>query len=315
MSFHILVTARGFANTPGVHQDVLRENGCELDLRPPTHQYKAEQLREMIADYDGVVLGLDACDASVLERADKLRVISRFGVGVDAIDLAAAAAKGIAVTNTPGANLLGVSELTLGLLFSLARHLPRVAMAAKNGEWLRPMGWELSGRTLGIIGFGAIGRDVGKKAVALGMNVLAYDPFWKGEIAGVERVTLERLIAESDVISLHCTLTPETANLINAERIAAMKNGAYVINAARGELVDEDALSAALKAGKLGGAAADVFRVEPPADNPLLTLDNFIALPHLGSTTQESVKRMGMMAAQNLLAVLRGEPCAFVVNR
>lgn len=315
VSYHILVTARAFANNPGVHQDMLRENGCELDLRPPPHQYKAEELCEMISGFDGVILGLDACNAAVIERADKLKVISRTGVGFDAIDIQAAAAKGIAVTNTPGANLVGVSELTLGLLFSLARHLPHVATAAKNGEWLRPMGWELSGKTLGIIGFGAIGRDVGQKAAALGMRVLAYDPIWKREIAGVERVSLERLISESDVITLHCTLTPETANLINAERIAAMKQGAYIINAARGELIDEGALYLALKDGKLGGAAADVFRVEPPANNPLLTLDNFIALPHLGSTTRESTSRMGIMAAQNLLAVLRGEDCPFVVNR
>jgi len=315
VTYQILVTARLFASMQGAHQDMLRDNGCELDLRPPPHQYTADELRQMIAGRDGAILGLDVCDASVIAQADKLKVISRFGVGFDAIDIRAAAAKGIAVTNTPGANLLGVSELTLGLLFSLARRLPQVATAAKANEWLRPVGWELSGRTLGIIGFGAIGRDVGKKAVALGMKVLAYDPFWKQDMAGVERVSLEQLIAESDVISLHCNLTPETTNLINAQRIAAMKNGAYIINAARGELVDEAALYAALKSGKLGGAAADVFRVEPPTNNLLLTLDNFIGLPHIGSTTQESAGRMAMMAAQNLLAVLRGEDCAFIVNK
>lgn len=315
VSYHILVTARSFANTPGKHQDMLRENGCHVDLRAPSHPYKPEQLREMIGGYDGVILGLDACDAAVIERADKLKVISRYGVGVDAVDLQAAVRKKIVVTNTPGANMLGVSELTLGLLFALARQIPQVAMAAKNGAWTRPTGWELSGKTLGVIGFGAIGRDVGKKAVALGMKVLAYDPFWKGEMSGVENVSLERLIAEADVITLHCALTPDTANLINDERIGQMKDGAYVINTARGELIDEDALYNSLKVGKLGGAAVDAFRVEPPTDSPLLTLDNFIAIPHLGATTRESVERMALMASQNLLAVLRGEACAFVVNR
>lgn len=312
--FRVLVTARSFANTPGAHQDMLREGGCELDLRAPSHPYKAEQLRELISGYDGVILGLDACDASVIERADQLKVISRYGVGVDAVDLQAAAAKGIAVTNTPGANMLGVSELTLGLLFALARQIPQVAAAAKGGAWTRPTGWELSGKQLGVVGFGAIGRDVGKKAVALGMKVLAYDPFWNGEMDGVENVSLERVIAESDVITLHCSLTPETANLINTERIATMKNGAYIINTARGELVDEDALYNGLKSGKLAGAAIDAFRVEPPTGSPLLTLDNFIAIPHLGATTRESVQRMAMMASQNLLAVLRGENCRYVVK-
>lgn len=313
--FRVLVTARSFANTPGAHQDMLREGGCELDLRAPSHPYKAEQLRELIGGYDGVILGLDACDASVIERADQLKVISRYGVGVDAVDLQAAAAKGIAVTNTPGANMLGVSELTLGLLFALARQIPQVAAAAKGGAWTRPTGWELSGKQLGVVGFGAIGRDVGKKAVALGMKVLAYDPFWTGEMDGVENVSLERVIAESDVITLHCSLTPETANLINTERIATMKDGAYIINTARGELVDEDALYNGLKSGKLAGAAIDAFRVEPPTGSPLLTLDNFIAIPHLGATTRESVQRMAMMASENLLAVLRGENCRYVVNR
>ncbi len=314
MTFRILVTARSFANTPGVHLDMLRESGCELDLRPPSHPYPADQLREIIAGCDGVILGLDACDASVIEQADKLRVISRYGVGVDAVDLQAATRKGIVVTNTPGANMLGVSELALGLLFALARQIPQVAATAKAGAWSRPPGWELNGKTLGVVGFGAIGRDVGKKAVALGMNVLAYDPFWQGEIAGVENVTLERVISESDVVTLHCSLTPDTTNLINTERIARMKDGAYIINTARGELVDENALYNGLKTGKLGGAAVDAFRVEPPIGNPLLTLDNFIAIPHLGATTRESVERMAVMASQNLLDVLRGNKCTFVVN-
>ena len=314
VDYRVLVTARSYANTPGKHQELLRENGCELDLRAPAHPYKAEQLRDIIAGYDGVILGLDACDASVIEQADKLKVISRYGVGVDAVDLQAAAAKGIVVTNTPGANMLSVSELTLGLLFALARQIPHVAASAKGGGWTRPTGWELTSKTLGVVGFGAIGRDVGKKALALGMKVLTYDPFWKGEMVGVENVPLERLITEADVITLHCSLTPETSTLINAERIATMKDGAYIINTARGELIDEDALYHNLKSGKLGGAAVDAFRVEPPIGNPLLTLDNFIAIPHLGATTREAVERMAMMASQNLLAVLRGEECEFVVN-
>lgn len=314
MSYRVLVTARSFANTPGAHQDMLRENGCELELRAPSHPYSADQLRELMGGIDGVILGLDACDASVIAAADRLKVISRYGVGVDAVDLQAAAARGIAVTNTPGANMLGVAELTLGLLFALARQIPQVASAAKQEEWKRPTGWELSGKTLGVVGFGAIGRDVGRKAVALGMKVLAYDPFWQGQMEGVELVGLEAVIQRSDIITLHAALTPETTNLINAARIAQMKDGAFIINTARGELVDEAALYDGLKSGKLGGAAADAFLHEPPAGSPLLTLENFIATPHIGATTKESVRRMALMASENLLKVLKGEACSCIVN-
>ncbi len=314
MNAHILVTARSFANAPGHHHELLREAGCIVDLKPPAHPYSAEQLRQLIPGYDGVILGLDACDASVIAAADRLKVISRYGVGVDAVDGQAAAAKGIALTNTPGANSLGVAELALGLMFALARQIPQVAASAKAGEWKRPTGWELSGKTLGVIGFGAIGRDVGQKAAALGMKVLAYDPFWKGELPGISRADLATILRESHIITLHTALTPETTDLINSSTITQMRDGACLINTARGELIDEDALYAALKSGKLGGAAIDAFRHEPPTGSPLLTLDTLIPIPHLGATTRESVERMCLMSVQNLLAVLRGEPCDHIVN-
>jgi phosphoglycerate dehydrogenase-like enzyme len=311
--YRILVTARSFANTPGTHHAYLHDNGCEVDLRAPAHPYTTDQLREMVVGFDGIIAGLDTYDASVMERADRLRVISRYGVSVDAVDLEAAGRKGVAVTSTPGANLLAVSELTVGLMFALARQIPQVA-AARAGDWIRPMGWELSGKTLGVIGFGAIGRDVARKSVALGLRVLAYDPFSKEDVPGVNHADLETSIRQADILSLHSALTPATANLINAERIAWMKDGAYLINTARGDLVDEDALLAALKSGKIGGAACDVFRIEPPVGSPLLALENFIAIPHLGATTRESVERMAIMAARNLVAVLKSEPCDYIVN-
>jgi D-3-phosphoglycerate dehydrogenase len=314
MPFRILVTARSFANTSGPYHDYLRNNDCEVDLRAPSHPMTSSQLAPMLLGYDGVILGLDQCDAAAIAAADRLKVISRYGVGVDAVDLAAAAARGIAVTNTPGANMLGVSELTLGLIFALARQIPQVSAAAKAGEWKRPMGWELSGKTLGVVGFGAIGRDVATKALALGMTVIAYDPFWSQSVFDVEQVTLAALFARADVVTLHSALTPETTNLINETTIQSMKDGAYLINTARGELVDEEALYAALQTGKLGGAAMDAFHVEPPVGSPLLTLDTFLAIPHLGATTRESTQRVAMLAAQNLVQVLRGEACPYVVN-
>ncbi len=314
MSFRVLVTARSFANTDGPHQDFLRQNDCAYDLKAPSHPYSSEQLRDLIPGYDGVILGLDSCDASVIERADVLRVISRYGAGFDAVDLEAAARKGIAVTNTPGANQNGVAELTIGLLFALARNLPAVASAAREGTWKREAGWELCDKVLGVVGLGAIGRSVADKALALGMKVLAYDPFYNEELVGGARVELDTLFADSDVITLHCALTPETTNLINGITLSRMKRGVYLINTARGDLVDETALLAALENGQVAGAAADVFRHDPPKDSPLLKCDNFIATPHIGATTRESVQRMASGAARNLVAILRGEPCEYIVN-
>jgi D-3-phosphoglycerate dehydrogenase len=314
MSYRILVTARSFCNTPGAHHDFLREHGCAADLRAGANPLTADQLRDLIPGYDGAILGLDHCDASVIECADRLKVISRYGVGVDEVDLEAASRRGILVTNTPGANQTAVAELTIGLLFALARDIPGVASASRTGQWKRSAGWELTGKTLGIIGFGAIGRDVARRAHALGMRVLAYDPVWRGEAEGAQPADLTTVLREADVISLHCALTPETQDLINAQTLSQMKPGAHLINTARGGLVDEVALYDALQSGRLGGAAADTFKQEPPTGSPLLTLDNFIATPHIGATTRESVLRMSMMSAQNLVAALRGEPCDYIVN-
>jgi D-3-phosphoglycerate dehydrogenase len=314
MRFRILATPRSFCKSTGPHHDYLRENGCDVDLRAQEHPLTAEQLRELIPGYHGAILGLDQCDASVFERADRLRVISRYGAGVDQVDIQAASRLGIVVTNAPGANSLGVIELCIGLMFSLARSIPQVANAARNGVWQRAPGIELSGKTLGVIGFGTIGRGVANRAQALGMRVLAHDPYWQGDTMGAQLTDLATLLRESDFVSLHCALTPETERLINPERIAGMRDSAYLINTARGGLVDESALADALRNGKLAGAAADVFHDDPPAGSPLIALENFIATPHIGATTREAVQRTSMMAAQNLVAVLRGEPCPNIVN-
>lgn len=312
--FRVIVTARSFANTPGAHHDFLREQDCAVDLKAGAHPLTADELRAVIPGYDGAILGLDQCDASVIAAADKLRVISRYGVGVDTVDLKAATARGIAVTNTPGANQNGVAELTIALLFALARSIPQVTTAARQNVWKRDAGWEVSGKTLGLIGFGGIGRDVAVKALGVGMRVVAYDKYWKHDVGGVTRVELDDLLATADVISLHCALTPETRHMINAATLSQMKRGVSLINTARGELVDETALLDALKSGQVRSAAADVLQADPPTGHPLLALDNFLYTPHLGATTRESVERMAMMAARNCVAILRGEPCEFVVN-
>jgi D-3-phosphoglycerate dehydrogenase len=313
-AYRVLVTARSFANTPGAHHDYLRAHDCTVDLQASANPLNASELGALIAGYDGVILGLDICDASVIARADRLRTIARYGAGVDHVDLVAATARGITVTNAPGANRIGVAELCIVLMFSLARDLPRVVTASRSGEWRRAVGWELTGKTLGLIGLGQVGREVAMRAAGLAMSVLAYDPYSNAELPNVRHVDLDTLFRESHIVSLHSAHTPDTENLINAENIARMRDGAYLINTARGALVDESALFEALTGGKLAGAAVDALRDDPPTGNRLLVLDNFMYTPHLGATTRESVERTAMTTVQNLVAVLNGEPCANIVN-
>ena len=314
MTYRVLATARSFCNTPGPHLEYLEANDCEVVKAARSHPLSSHELALMIPGFDGVILGLDSLDARVLEHADRLRVISRYGVGVSEVDIEGASERGIAVTNTPGANALGVAELTIGLMYSLARALPRTVELARRNEWVRHTGWELTGKTLGVIGLGTIGREVAKRARGVGMHVIGFDPVVR-ELEGVEIMGFEALLSQAHVVSLHAALSDATRHLMDADRINKMRDGAFLINTARGGLVDQGALEEALLTGKLAGAAADTLEDDPPEDHPLLQLENFLYTPHVGASTVESVERAGMMAAQNLVAVLRGEPCGFVVNR
>jgi D-3-phosphoglycerate dehydrogenase len=245
-------------------------------------------------------------DAALLEHAEKLRVIGRAGVGVDNVDLDAATRKGIAVMNTPGANAVAVAEQTLGLMISLARFLPRADSLMHAGKWEKKslQGTELRGKTLSIIGLGRIGAEVAKRAKAFGMTVVAHDPFISAAVAGdmgVELLSLQDALAVADYISLHLGLTPQTERMINAESIARMKKGARLVNCARGELVDEAALAEGLESGHLGGAALDVFCVEPPTkDSPLMKAPNLIMTPHIAGSTHEAQEAVGVQIAQQL---------------
>jgi D-3-phosphoglycerate dehydrogenase len=313
----ILVTARSFRKTEGPHKQILRDAGYELVESPNEQPLAAAELARWITDVDGAILGLDAVTEEALAAAGRLRVISRYGVGVDAVDVAAATRHGVVVTITPGANSAAVAELALALLLALARSIPYHDRVAKGGKWSRVQGMELAGATMGIVGLGRIGREVALRAAALGMRVLAYDPLLPAEgFAGlpVEPCGLDDLLAASDAVSLHLPLTADTRNLIDARALARMKPTAYLINTARGGLVDEQALYDALAIKKLAGAACDVFAQEPPDASGLVALDNFIAAPHIGSATAQTTLKMGLMAAENALAVLRGERPEGVVN-
>jgi len=262
-----------------------------------------ETLNAEIADADALIVrSATRVTAELLDKARKLRVVGRAGVGVDNIDLPEATKRGVLVMSTPGGNAVSVAEHTFALLLALAKQVPRLDKAIHEGRWEKSSaaGTEVRGKTLGLIGLGRIGSEVALRAEAFDMRVLGYDPFISEAAAhevSVELVPLETLLAESDFVSLHAALSPATQNLINANTLEKMKKGARLVNAARGELIDEAALADALKSGKLAGAALDVFAEEPPKNSPLIGLPNLIATPHVAGSTAEAQEEVGTQIA------------------
>jgi D-3-phosphoglycerate dehydrogenase / 2-oxoglutarate reductase len=280
-----------------------------------------EQLLEVLPNADALIIrSATTADAALLENAPKLKVIARAGVGVDNVDLSAASAKGIVVMNTPDGNTISTAEFTFGLMLSLARFIPNAYHDLKDGRWERKAftGVELRGKTLGIVGFGRIGRAVAKRALAFEMNVITYDPFIAADVAqdfGVTLVDLDTLYAQSDFITLHSVITDETRAMINAESIAKMKKGVRIINAARGALINDDDLAEAIKNGKVGGAALDVYQIEPPpGDNALIGLPGVLHTPHLAASTTDAQVNVGIDAAKLVIDALVNKHYANVCN-
>lgn len=277
------------------------------------------EVSALLPGCDGYIAGLDFIDRAALDHADQLKVIARYGTGVDRVDLAAAAEKSIVVTNTPFANSVSVAELTLGMILSLARSIPTLTEHTRAGDWPRRTGVTLERKTVGLIGLGSVGKEVAVRLRAFDCILIATDPAADAEFAAANRidlVTLEEVISSSDFISLHCPLLPATRNMVNASFLAGVKPGAFLINTARGELIDEAALCEALQSGRLRGAALDAFAQEPPEkDNPLLALPQVIATPHSGAHTDGAMNAMGWDALHDCLAVLRGEKPAYAVNQ
>ena len=277
-------------------------------------------LAETIAGYDAIVIrSATQMTEEVIARADRLKVIGRAGVGVDNVDVDAATRRGIVVANAPDSTVVSAAEQTIGLLVALARNIPQAHAALKQGTWERSRwgGIELAGKTLGVLGLGRIGQQVARRAAGLGMRVVAFDPF-VGEDrfreAGIEREpTLEAVLAAADFVTLHLPLTEETAGIIDRDAIASMRDGARLINAARGALVDEDALVEAIRSGKLAGAALDVFCSEPYS-GPLLELDEVVVTPHLAASTDEAQDRAGVIVAEQIVAALEGGLVTNAVN-
>lgn len=308
---HILVTPTSYGQHDGRLKVDLEALVGKVTYNPTAKPLSSAQLRELLPGVDGYIAGLDAIDAAALEAAVGLRVVARYGVGVDNVDLAAAKARGIVVTNTPGANARSVAELTVTLLLLLARPVLRAAAETRVGGWPRTSGLSLEGKTVGLYGLGAIGRQVARRLAGFDCRVLAYDPLVDldfCEAHDVIPVNPDELLGASDFVSLHLPVMPETRGLVDDAFLNRMKPGAALINTSRGELVDEAALLEALNAGHLRGAALDAFTQEPPgAGNPLLALPQVIATPHMGAHTDGATTGMGRMALEDCLAVLRGE--------
>ena len=264
------------------------------------------ELLEMIGEFDGLAIRSSTkVTAELLEHAGNLKVVGRAGIGVDNVDVPACTRRGIVVMNTPLGNAITTAEHAMAMMLALARHIPQANSSTHEGKWekSRFMGVELTGKLLGLIGAGNIGSIVASKAIGYGLHVQAYDPYLTEERAdrlGVKKVDLDTLLASSDIVSLHVPKTPETANIISASAINKMKQGSMLINCARGGLVDELALLAALKSGHLNGAALDVYEVEPARENPLFELDNVICTPHLGASTIEAQEKVAIQIAQQI---------------
>ncbi len=283
----------------------------EIGWEIVAHDQIKNGLAAELADADGLVVrSAVQVDDALLESAPRLRVIGRAGVGVDNIDADAATRRGMVVMNTPGANAVAVAELTLGLMLALGRQLPKANAGMHAGKWEKKSlnGTELRGKTLGILGLGRVGLEVAKRAKAFGMELIGHDPFVSAAIAreaGIKLVSVADLFQESDYLTLHVGLTPQTAGIVNETSIATMKKGVKLVNCARGELIVDEALLDGLNSGKVGGAALDVFREEPPKDSPYAKLDNVILTPHIAGSTAEAQEAVGVQIAMQVREYLK----------
>ena len=290
--------------------EILEKNGLQVTYEP---EITPEQIAEKIGNFEVVIVrSRTKLTKELIEKANKCKIIARVGVGLDNIDQDAAKEKGIRVINAVEGAMNAVAELVIGLMFSLAREIPRADREVRDGNWIKKelMGSELKGKYLGIVGLGNIGKRLGRLARSLNMNLIGFDVVpideeFSKEV-GLMKADLDTLLTSSDYISLHVPLLDSTKHMINAEKIASMKNTARIINTSRGGVIDEKALADALKTGKLAGAALDVFEVEPATSNELAALPNFISTPHIGAQTKEAQSLAANVIAEKIIQILRG---------
>ncbi|HDD36674.1 MAG TPA: phosphoglycerate dehydrogenase, partial [Archaeoglobus veneficus] len=295
----------------------MKDAGLKVDIKTGLSE---DELIKIIPNYDAIVVRSQTkVTSNVIGAAKNLKIIGRAGVGVDNIDVNAATQKGIVVVNAPGGNTVSTAELTVGMILAAARRIPQACKSVKEGKWERKkfVGMELRGKTIGIIGLGRVGYEVAKRMRAFEMNILAYDPYIseeKAQAVGAKLVELDELLRNSDIVTIHVPKTKETVKLISHKEIEMMKDGAYLINCARGGIVDEDALYKALTNGKIAFAALDVYEKEPPENNPLIKLDNVITTPHIGASTKEAQISVGMTIAEEIINMHKGLPVRNAVN-
>ena len=321
----ILLTTTSYQDTPGPHHDTLAAAGFEVvRARGPLKEAEVLKLIEDYDGFDGLLNGDDHLTAKVIDAAlaapTKLRVIAKYGIGLDSIDVEHATSKKLPVLFTPGVNHTTVAEHAFGLMIALVKHFWPHLRSTKKGDWKRITGHELYGKTIAVLGVGRIGKEVIKRALAFDMKPIGYDVYWDNDFAAQNGVTrcgkCEEALQQADVISLHLPLTDDTRHLIRKETLAMMKDGAIVINTARGGLVSEADVAAACRSGKLGGYATDVLDAEPqPTDHPFREIDNIIVTPHVGSRTFESVERQAMRATLNLVNFLKGDADYIQANK
>jgi len=307
----LLVTPTSFGKGDPSMKTELQEMAGEVVFNNTGRRMLSDELADLLRGVDGFIAGNDVIDKNALCNAHNLKVIARYGVGIDNVDLDEARRRGIVVTRTPGANTASVAEQTITLILALMRKLADSVIATRAGGWPRVHGLTLVGKTVGLLSFGAIGKQVARRLSGFDCRLLAYDPYPDHESArlyGVDLVSQDTVLRESHIVSLHLPLLPDTRMLINAETLAMMKEGSFLINTSRGELVDEDALLKAVQSGHLAGAGLDVFVKEPPdPDSPFLHMPQFVVTPHGSSHTDGAMNAMGRMSMEECLRVLQGE--------
>ena len=314
---NVLVTARSFGRDAPEPMERLRSEGFRiLEWREGTG-LGIYELKEKVSEAFAWIVGAHPVGSELLEKGLRLRVIAKHGVGVDNLDLHAATERGIVVVTAPGTNDQAVADLTIGLLLSLVRAIPKADASVKLGRWELFCGFGLAGKKMGIIGLGRIGQNVSRRAKGFDMEILAHDPYLPGEVArnlGVALADLDTLLTKSDIVSLHVPLMQETEGLIGRHEISMMKDGVWVVNTSRGKVVQEKAMYEALISGKVAGYATDVFEQEPPLGNPLLSLPNVVVTPHIGAYTKDALRMMGDRVVDRILRVFRGERPEFIIN-
>lgn len=305
----ILVTSRSFGNVPSKAMQLIKDNDLSIVRPSQDGPFNDEEMAKLLSErqVSVVMVGSDEIDERVLMENPQLELISKHGVGVDNVNLEEAKRQGVVVTNTPQANKEAVAELAFGAIFTLNRRIVQADRSVRQSQWEKVIGNEVIGKTLGIVGLGKIGQRVAELALGIGMNVLYFDMEEK-ELEGASATNFDEILGRSDFVTLHCPLNQKTRNLIGEEEFAEMKSSSFLINTARGGVVDETALLSALSDGEIAGAYCDVFSEEPlPKDSPLRDIDEIVISPHMAAYTEEAIARMDEVSVRNIVNYLRGE--------